>query len=276
MRRTVGTVLIAVLVILAGCSGVFGGNGSGPTETLTPAAVPTDEPTPTPVPQLAPGLTRQGIVDTDALVAAHVSFLQNRSFTSRSNMTVLAPNGTVRSWSTGTLHAGPPGKGVYSVYESERNGSNRYPSNQSHPVRAEIWANEKGVFRKQIFANGTATYEQQRPVPRLGADEAFLQYILKPFGTGDTSVTEREHNETTLYLVQGYNQSDQGFRQENRSLRLLVDGQGVIHSYRIVQQPTEGGPKSVREANISRIGVTNAPERPSWVDEAVNRTIQNT
>lgn len=274
MRRTVGTVLTVVLVILAGCSGVFGGSSGEPTETLTPAAVPTDEPTPTPVPQLAPGLTRQGIVNTDALVAAHMSFLQNRSFTSRSNMTVLAPNGTVRSRSTGTLLAGPPDKGVYSVYEPERNGSGGYPNNRSYPVHTELWANEEEIFRKQTLANGTTTYEQRRSEARLGIDEAFLQYILEPFGTANTSVTEREYNGTTLYLVQGHRQSDQGFGQENRSLRLLIDDRGAIHSYRTVQQPVESGSKNIRKVNFSRIGATDAPERPSWVDRVVNRTTQ--
>src|SRR6056297_973416 len=106
MRRALGTVLVVVLVVLAGCSGVFGGSDE-PTETVTPAAVPADEPTPTLVPQLAPGVTEQGIESPRALVAAHGSFFGNQSFARASNTTVVATNGSVLVQRTSRLRAGP-------------------------------------------------------------------------------------------------------------------------------------------------------------------------
>ena len=123
MRRALGTVLVVVLVVLAGCSGVFGG-GDGSTETVTPAAVPTDEATATPAPRLVPGVTKRGIESPRALVAAHQSFLQNRSFTQRSNSTALAANGSAVLRTTGTLRAGPM-------------GTFRYVSNSSGPYLAK-------------------------------------------------------------------------------------------------------------------------------------------
>jgi hypothetical protein len=268
MQRTLGMILLAVLVVFAGCGGVLGGDdGSDTVETFTPAAVPTDEPTPTPVPQLAPGLTGEGIENASALVIAHTSVLQNQSFTMTTNATGLASNSSVIVRSTSTLRAGPVGEGIYSV--SERNGSYGY-SNFEFPVRTEVWSDGERLFLKRAYANGTTTYEQQRTYGRFGAGGAGLLYRLEPFGTANTSVVERERNGTTLYFVRGRIQGD----GRNMSLRLLVDSRGVIHSYRTVRQ-------GAFEANVSRIiyetryleiGTTDAPERPSWVDEVMNRT----
>lgn len=276
MQRVAGTVLV-VLVTLAGCSGVFGGGGE-PRETLTPASVPTDEPTPTPVPQLAPGLNQQGIENANALIAAHSSFRRNHSFTTRSNSTQLDQNGTVRFRSTSTLHAGPPGTGVYAVSDTERKINDQYPNNQSYLNHVESWMDGKRVFQQLRYTNGTTTYVRQKATSRLGSG-AFLQSMLKPYGTANTSVTERERNGTTLYLVRGSTQSDQGLGSENVSLRLLIDTEGVIHSLHVTKYlsyngvSAEGGSSRVIfEQNISGIGTTDAPERPSWVGEATNQT----
>jgi hypothetical protein len=270
MRRALGMVLIAVLVVLAGCSGVLGGGGGEPTETVTPAAVPTDEPTPTPVPRLAPGLTRQGIENASALIGAHTSLLQNRSFTQKSNTTGVAQNGSSLFQTISTSRSGPAGEKVYTV--SERNGSYGSPSDLSFPVRTEVWANDERLFRKRTYANGTATYD--RFEQRYGASGAGLIYLLEPFGTANTSVTTRERNGTTLYLVQGESQGESAFRQGNVSLRLLVDSRGLIHSYRTVREipSDESLARVVSETRISKVGATDAPERPSWVGEAMNRT----
>lgn len=273
MQRVGATTLIAVLVILAGCSGVFGGGGES-RETLTPAPVPTDEPTPTPVPQLAPGLNQQGIENVSALIAAHNSSLRNHSFTTKSNTTRLDPNGTIRFRSTGTLRAGPPGKGVYSISVVEESYTENLPNNRSYPVHSELWAKGKRVFREQTLMNGTTTYDRRRIRVRPGTPKRYLQYILEPFDAANTSVEVQERNGTRLYLVRGNAQSTQDFRSGNLSLRLLVDSQGVIHSYRRVRQQRsdEDISKVINEQRYMEIGSTDAPDRPSWVEKARNRT----
>lgn len=125
---------------------------------------------------------------------------------------------------------------------------------------------------KRVYANGTTTYE--RFEQQYGASGAGLTYLLEPFGTANTSVTTRERNGTTLYLVRGNIQEESEFRQGNVSLRLLVDSRGLIHSYRTVRgvPSDENITRVVSETRISKIGATGAPERPSWVGEAMNRT----
>jgi hypothetical protein len=270
MRRALGMVLIAVLVVLAGCSGVLGGGGGEPTETVTPAAVPTDEPTPTPVPRLAPGLTEQGIENASALVAAHASFLQTRSFTRHSNTTALASNGSALLREVSTLHAGQKGEGVRLVWKS--NGSYGYPRSEVSPVRTEIWSKSKRLFLKRTYPNGTTTYEQVRADEQYGTGAGRFRYRLEPFGTANTTVTQRfTRNGTTLYRVRGTAQADW---RGNTTLRLLVDSRGVIHKYRTARRfPSERNiSKITHETRFSGIGTTGAPERPSWVDTAMNRT----
>ena len=270
MQRVVGTILIAVLVVLAGCSGVLGGSGE-PTETLTPAAVPTDEPTPTPVPQLAPGVTEQGIENGSALVAAHGSFLQNRSFTMRSNSTLLASNGSVLFRETGTLRAGPSGEGFYVIFEE--NSSYGYPNSGAWPVRTEGWSNGEQAFVKRTYTNGTTTYDRLEAGSgelRYNTAQGSLGFSLESFDSNNTAVTERlSRNGSTLYRING---TSQPYGPDNTSLSLLADDRGVVHSYRTVRRPSFDENVSISATRFFGIGTTEAPERPSWVDEAMNRT----
>lgn len=255
--------LVATLVVLAGCSGVFG-EGGQPTETITPAAVPTDEPTPTPVPQLAPGLTGEGIENPSVLVGAHTSVLRNKSFTIQSNSTGMASNGSVIDQSAGTLRAGPPGEGVHLV--SKGNGTATY----------SIWSKDGRTFQNRTVPNGTTTYRRSEVHSggRYGTNGVGLRSLLEPFLIANTSVTERERNGTTLYLVRGSTRIDEEYRRGNVSLRMLVDSRGFIHSYRAVREATfdEDLSRIISENRYSKIGATDAPERPSWVATAKNRT----
>jgi hypothetical protein len=273
MQRAVGTVLVAALVVLAGCSGVLGGGGSNDVETVTPAPVPTDEPTPTPVPQLAPGVTGQGIENPSALVAASESFFENQTFTARLNFTRVASNGSVLARSLGTLRAGPAGEGYR--YVSERNGGSALTNTSTDPVRTEVWWDGERFFVKSTYSNGTTAYR------RLPVDDGQTGYgfaigglpgTLESLGTNDTVVAEQLiRNGTTLYRVRGTSQTE--FRR-NVSFQFLVDSRGVIHEYRTVRQVTfrENAFRIVIETQFSEIGATEAPERPSWIDEALNQT----
>jgi hypothetical protein len=270
MRRALGMILIAVLVVLAGCSGVFGSDGGEPTETVTPAAVPTDEPTPTPVPRLAPGLTEQGIVSPRALVAAHQSFLQNRSFTQRSNSTALAANGSTVLRTTSTLRVGPTGA---ARYVSNRSGPYLAEGSGAIPTRVAAWSGDDGYFVRQTFANGTTTYSRS-PGGRMGTQFALgtLPSLLSALDINSTTVTDRRsENETTLYHINGTIDTR---RRANTSVRLLVDSRGVIHEYTTTRRLSTGPTvtKSITENRLVAVNTTGTPERPSWVETAKNRT----
>lgn len=267
MRRTFAAVLLSVLVVLAGCSGVFGGDDES-AETVTPAAVPTDEPTP--VPQLAPGVTKQGIENPRALIAAHRSFLQNRSFTQRSNSTALAANGSAILRTTGTLRVGATGTGRY---VSNRSGPYFAAERGAIPTRVAAWSSDGDYFVQQTFANGTTTYSNP-PGRRTGMQFALgtLPSLLGALDAGNTTITDRRsENGTTLYHVNGTIDTR---RQPNTSVRLLVDSRGVVREYSTVRQAPASTTvtKSVTENRLVAINTTRTPERPSWVETAKNRT----
>ncbi|WP_436907281.1 DUF7537 family lipoprotein [Halosimplex marinum] len=73
--------VVVALVTLAGCSVVADGGGPDPTDTLTPAPIPTTAPTDTAAPSpLPPGVTTRGTVSPSALATAHVRAVTGRSY----------------------------------------------------------------------------------------------------------------------------------------------------------------------------------------------------
>ncbi|MFB6173917.1 MAG: hypothetical protein ABEI39_04665 [Halobacteriales archaeon] len=105
MNRRV--LLVGALLVLAGCSALGGAGQATDRPTLTPAPVPTASPTPTDRPTLAPGLTSSGIVDLEALVAAHVRAARNTSYV----WTVREADS--RPYRNGTADHGPTQRVVY-------------------------------------------------------------------------------------------------------------------------------------------------------------------
>jgi hypothetical protein len=82
--RAAVAVLVVCLVAAPGCN-ALGGSDAEPVETLTPVPVTADgsTPTSTPAPQsgsLPPGVSLDGTVDVDRLVAAHESALADRTY----------------------------------------------------------------------------------------------------------------------------------------------------------------------------------------------------
>ena len=268
MRPPLTVTLLVLILIFAGCNGVFGGN-SRSTETLTPAQVPTDEPTPTPAPQIAPGLTSAGIKNGSALVAAHRSVIRNQSFVVRGNSTFLSANGSVLGHSTSILRAGPAGEG----YHQSQHNNFLTDLNATFPVSSESWWNGEQYYQKQTFANETTRYTRfdlNSQQTGYGYVYNFLPQYIESLNENNTMVTGQvNRNNTTLYRVKVA-----GSAPKNEISQLLVDSRGVIHQYIHAQQIRS-------QARISRIisdsqllssGGDERPKRPSWVDEAKNQT----
>jgi len=271
MQRALVAAVVVTLVVLAGCSGVFGdGDGDETVSTVTPMAVPTDEPTPTPVPQFAPGLTGRGIEDPEALVRAHQSALDGASFVMRTNMTRLAGNGSIRSASTTVIRAAPPGRGF--LYVAEQNGS--APSPQAPVVRFEGWSRGEDVFVKETYTNGTTSYSLQSNTAeqvRHNIQRDTAPYFLGSFGPANTSVERFQRNGSTWYRVAGTTRSE---LFGNVSLRMTVDSRGVIHRHRTIRQesPAENRSRTVSVTRLSAIDEVVVPDRPAWINETRERT----
>lgn len=240
--------------------------------TATAPTTATTSTTTTGVPRLAPGLTNKGIANASALVAAHESFLRDRSFVKRSTITELTANDTVLVRERSTLEAGAGEQTYFVAVRSGPPGSDA----EALPVRAAVWSNGERALLNRTLANGTTTYDRFAADGRnrLGVGGAGLRSVVEALATTNTTVTERDRNGSRLHLVRG-NVSD---GDRNLRVRLFVDGQGVVRAYRAVRETPFDGNASriVRETRFSEIGVADAPERPSWVDEAMNRTTPTT
>ncbi|MFB6150508.1 MAG: hypothetical protein ABEJ40_01755 [Haloarculaceae archaeon] len=129
---------VAALLLLAGCNSVPGTGGAAtPTERVTPVPVETQTPG-TPVPDaLPPGVAPNGTVSTNALVAAHVSTLRERSFT----------------WTVRVR--------LLDVSEGElvRGYRERVRRDESGTYLAELTGNDGR--NRTIFTNGTGDYVRQ-------------------------------------------------------------------------------------------------------------------
>lgn len=271
MPRTLAMAAVVIMVVLAGCSGIFSGGDSTSNGTATPTVVPSDEPTATQASQLAPGLTNAGIVNPQALLTAHTTVLRNASFTSTSNSTVTATNGSVLAQSSGRLRAGPVGTGVYSITTQNSNVGTVNGSERS--VRSEGWLFGDRFLTRQTYANGTTAYGRQAITGqrvRAGIASGSLTSLLASTDTNNTTVNRIERNGSTLYRVEASFETRQG----TTNVRLLVNPSGVVRSYRTVTQysPQSGISRSVTTMALSDINATAPPERPSWVRTALNRT----
>jgi hypothetical protein len=264
------SVLLAVLVTFAGCSGVLDG-GDDDTVTFTPAAVPTDDPTSTPVPRLAPGLTRNGITNAGTLAATHDAFLEGTSFTIRQTVTHRTRNGT-------------PVRRVTSVTRVGANGRFRATKrwNGTVPLRRVAYYDDgERLLVATTDADNTTTYRR--------ASSATGESIVAGTGSeqfervatiAETRVVGRaERNGTTVYRLAPADgqQTRSGTTDLGRSIRLRarVTARGLVRSYTFRQTLSGEGPDGtaviVAATRYTDIGSTTV-ERPSWYEPAVAKT----
>jgi hypothetical protein len=268
-------VLLALLVLLAGCSG-FGGGGT-PTEPITPAPVPTATATATPHDLLAPGLSPVGVTDPYALGDAHAARLQATAYTVRTERTVRTPGGrrlghetsVVRVAATGTFRSRVTATGTAADFVSGSSG------------RVDRWSDGEQLV-VAVTANGSTRYgyvprgsfDPRRPRLSVTRDRLFAL-----FSAVDTRLTDRfERNGTTVYRVEstGVAAPDRIADAEvvrdprNVSFTALVDARGVVRAYtlRYRATATSGEPVVVAlSVDTVRIGATTV-ERPDWYDRA--------
>jgi hypothetical protein len=271
-----GAVLV-LAIVLAGCNGlVLGGDGT-PTQTITPAAVPTDEPTSTPLPELAPGLTGDGVVAPFTLGDAHASVLDGSSYTLHENVSVVYRSGMIYSSGTAETRI-TTDAGRYAVV---RTGSQ---TRASFPVIEErFWSNGNRTFSVRTSTD-ERTYAIARggdgplPIRRVvAADPNNSERIATLFGAMETQVVgQTVRNGTQLYRVRGSNLTSafaldgEWKNPHNAVLVALVDPRGFVNEYHLNYTASiDGDPVRIsRRVRYTDVGST-AVERPSWYEAAV-------
>jgi len=165
----------------------------------------------------------------------------------------------------------PRGEGFTLVVDS--NGTDGYIRREGSPIHTEFWSNGSRVFITQRYANGSTVY--RRLQTNAGPFRKYLVerdlYALSSFGAANTRVMERlDRNGTTLYRVNGSTRSDEW---RTIGLDLVVDSRGIVREIGTIRNGsvTDDAPRVVTNTRYFGFNATDV-ERPSWVDEAMNRT----
>ncbi|WP_254536728.1 hypothetical protein [Halomarina litorea] len=255
--------LVVCLVVLAGCNGLAAGGDDTEMPDVTPADVPRD----LHGGSIAPGLTRQQVVNASALIASHREVTANRS------MTVVERNR--QETANGTVLQG---------YEA----ATRYAENRSRfATSADLFGvryagSEESMDRYDAWSNGTTTYlrrvvdgspEYDRAPGSRGAVTDYRLHQLEQILLNLDVTTVRELGERggyDTYSVRGTLESED---RPDGQARLVVDERGLVREFRTTAHRSDyrDGETNVTDTRSTRfeaIGNTTV-SRPDWVAGAI-------
>ena len=268
--RTASALVLAVTLVLAGCSGVTAPDGT-PTRSVTPVPVPTDA-TP-PARATAPGLSSRGVENASLLAAAHRRRLADTPFTERTVTTVRDGNGVLGRRTLVVQHGPAAFRIVYDVEGGPRRDARSFGT-----VAAEVWSDDRttvqsitdgdGSTRRARVPNGFYG-EFVEPEARLYAqtlERAPLRRVDRRIvdGTARYVFVAEGIEPRAVFGLPGVSPTG------NASLRAVVGADGVVHRVTLVFPAQYRGRSATVEHVFAytRIGTTTAP-RPSWYEEAV-------
>ena len=273
MQRGLRVVLVVLLIASAGCTS-GGEQTTAPTEDTSASGATLADTSSTVTPQFPPGVSEAGVENVSAILTAHKSHLQNRSFTAKINTTGLTANGSIDSESMGTLQVGGPGEGTRIQHESKRGPGSR-----------EIWYNNSTYFvaitdpglssSSALATSNNTTYLSRGSKQRSSYQSIYSD--LENASVGENTTTSRvTRNGRNLVRIQGLTWNDTE-SQKTSVLSLLVGSQGVIWNYTSNTTYPARDTQSNTTYRIYNIQITSVnesagPEPPAWVPTAANRT----
>lgn len=254
--------LVAMLVVLAGCSGALGG-GDTPTRTVTPVAVPSGDGSS----GFPPGVSGGVLSDPDALLVAHDAALSGVGHT-RVRTERMADDGDLRWAIEVRTRVGPSGR-RHTVVVSD--GPHQPPVVQSGTTRIERYLGPTGAW-VAVWRDG------ERRVTRAPGDDSLARPNLgSVFGGVRLRVVGRERADGELrFRLRGATVRDDRSLDAvtpyhdpvNPRLRATVAADGVVHAYRltyaVADPPYISEQRYTRRFRVEAVGDTTV-ERPAWV-----------
>lgn len=248
MRRTVPVVVLALLVVLAGCALPWNSESDG---------------------QSPPGIENGRLVDVEKLLTAH-----NRTVIASGFESILRVNGTTtRNGEVVELRQRQrtfvePGAAEY-----------RYRFRKNVPAfRSDVWGN-RTFEASRGQSNAETVYKTGRPTaPRTLSAIQTLGTVIG--GRNFTVESSRRTNGTVLYTLRDSSDIGPGFHLPNNatdvrnySATLVVDRSGRVRSFHSSANYTVAGqPGSMSiDYRLVRTGDVQV-DRPNWVSTAVNRS----
>lgn len=262
-------VVVAVLVLVAGCGAVpfgDGGRPGSPTDTVTPVPITTDRTetaTGTPA-ALPPGVDADGTVHTMTLIEAHLNYVENRSYT------------WFVEYDTGN-DGFVGGVFVRRTVVGEESFSVEQTSPGPGP-NSTLYVNETGGFLRTI--EGNETRYELLDIPGEHTEYVFAGDAIRRFLTGPQfTVTSLDRGGQTYYRLHTV---------DGTVPRRLTESSGVVSNYTATAYVTpEGFVTSLsveydRRIDRNHSQVTfrydysgldeSSPTIPKWVGEVPQRS----
>jgi len=261
-RRFLPAILIGLLIVSAGCSGIT--DTAGPdttTNTRNTTSHSSEELDSENASKLAPGLTEAGVTDAWALAQAHRDSLDNVTYTERSHRSVQTNGTLLQNVSTILMR----GHGDRYIYEFRTYGTEDAPI-----PNLTVFRNDSTLVQRISYDNGTVEYTG----PENAATPQTEQYgnVYSILSASNTTVVGTiERNRTTLYHVTSVgvpSESSAYAGVANYEMSALVGPDGLVHEYDISYETTRNG-KAVNvvvSLRFTNLGET-AVQPPEWVAE---------
>ena len=264
--RAVYVVLVVCLVAASGCS-ALGGSDTEDFETVTPVPVTTVDSTPTPTPATAgsfpPGVSANGTVDVDRLVAAHESTLANGTYRWEFTYRVGGDGGNYSSNFTRTARVGSD----WLLVEQTSPGLS--------PNQSLFVTNETGYLRSVSRQRTQFDTLQQ---PRDHRSLAFSGALMKRFLTGVTAdVSTVEVDGQTYYRLYASDaRVPPELRQEpvtirNYAVTAYVTPDGFVRSLTVQYERIDSRERDFVTARYHYTDLDEETvERPDWVSDLIS------
>jgi hypothetical protein len=276
---------VALLVVLAGCGGFADGSTSVGTPTVTPAPLPESGAASEGV-ALAPGLTREGVVDPLALANAHAGVVGSRSHAFHARWTVRYANGSLVGEVVQRTRVEPGGPFLANV--SVRGDPGLL---NDRPTTALFWSDgEELVERVRV---GDETRFLYVPADEFSGGNGFYNSLRRPKPWRDTYAlfesvdlrvaTSQSIDGGTLYLLEGTRLSDPRVfaaatdTTDPRDVTFTagVTDEGLVRGQRLAYTATVRGEtvRVVRVVEYRAFGEVRVT-RPDWYDRARNESVR--
>lgn len=267
MHRVAGAAVLALVLVLAGCSGGVGGD---PTPTATPAPVPSVSPTATPAEMLAPGITGAGVSNVSALLDAHERALARRSYVRISSLVVSFENGTTyyRQETRITVEA------TRTLVRSERSGPHVETFGPNMTVRFTVFNDGGAQVTRVVQRDGTV--RRFRQVPAAPVDARRVPRVGRRLRLADHRVERADGGYRLLAADPDWDAFDNpAFLASPRAVRfstLVTDGGRLAESTVFYRATVDGETVRVRQRlRFVQVGDASVTA-PSWYAAAQNVT----
>ena len=256
MRSGLPAVAVAILLVVAGCSGVVPSPDSGPDA---------DSELTTAEPEYPPGVTADGLQDPETLLREHTESVRERgaTLTSKATATIVVDGEPrtidfeIAAWAT------PNATQVYYDTSNVRLGTN----GTMRAERVEVYAADGTVHTRHVLDGNMTTTATEPRVERgdlvslYVARKAFVRRALTG-GTFEVVGTDRR-NGKSVTILEAFDEAftDDGRRVFHATVEVTADGRILSLSMR--RNPDANTNQGRRTATVTW-SVPPDPERPDW------------